>query len=289
VLLLAACQSSDTFSGVTSIIRVQGGQAIRGSISDPENSGSFQGSARVVPTNARVLPGLSDQPISGSVGGSANAVALGVAGDVAYWRVPALDPDPTNPEVFNFTAALSIARNVMDSSLLQADSDGSLSLPLTARAVDNAGNFGPPYDLPLLLGTVVPSGSLIVSLQWDSATDLDLHVLIPAQNVEVWAKSRSADKTTPDGNLDFDSNANCQIDGRDQENVIWQGVAPPGHYVVRVAAASLCGLTSAAWYAFATSDGGVRISASGVLTEAATRSGAAKGSGVTAFEFDYQP
>jgi hypothetical protein len=87
--------------------------------------------------------------------------------------------------------------------------------------------------------------------------------------------------------LDFDSNANCQIDGQDLENVIWSGPPPVGHYVVRVAAASLCGLTSAAWYASASVASGSKGAASGVLTDAATRSSAQAGSGITAFEFDY--
>jgi len=136
-----------------------------------------------------------------------------------------------------------------------------------------------------------------VSLQWDTPTDLDLHVLVPANNaagyVEVWTKHRSADPgnptagTSPDGTLDFDSNANCQIDGQDLENVIWTGSPPVGHYVVRVAAASLCGLTSAAWYAEASVSDVSKGATSGVFTEAATRSSAEAGSGITAFEFDY--
>jgi hypothetical protein len=44
---------------------------------------------------------------------------------------------------------------------------------------------------------------------------------------------------------------------------------------------------SAAWYAFARVPGASKGEASGVLTPASARSGAAAGSGVTAFEFDY--
>ena len=135
------------------------------------------------------------------------------------------------------------------------------------------------------------SGTLAVSLQWDSSTDLDLHVLVPANNdagyIEVWSKKRSANPSVPDGTLDFDSNSNCQIDGREQENVVWKSTPPAGHYLVRVAAASLCGLSSASWWAYASVPGGSKGEASGVLTEAATRSSAGAGSGVTVFEFDY--
>jgi hypothetical protein len=54
--------------------------------------------------------------------------------------------------------------------------------------------------------------------------------------------------------LDFDSNANCVIDGRRQENVIFPvgSTPPPGDYIVRVDAASLCGQSGAQWTVTAT-------------------------------------
>jgi hypothetical protein len=247
--------------------------------------------------NSTVFPGVSNKSLKGSVGGRANAVAIGVAGDVVYWRLPALSEESTDPGTFDFTASFSISREVAASSLLQANADGTWTLPLSARAVDNAGNFGPATIQPLVLESDEIAEILNVSLQWDTPTDLDLHVLVPANNaagyVEVWSKHRSSEpgntsaKTSPDGTLDYDSNAGCQIDGRNLENVIWKGPPTAGHYVVRVAAASLCGLTSAAWHAYASASGVSKGAASGVLTDAAARSSAEAGSGVTAFEFDY--
>jgi hypothetical protein len=49
------------------------------------------------------------------------------------------------------------------------------------------------------------------------------------------------------GHLDFDSNANCLIDGRRQENIIFGNPPPDGEYIVRVDAFSMCGQTSAQW------------------------------------------
>lgn len=301
--LVGCIESPDTSSGLESIIRVAGGQAIRGSIADPQavpldgGVGSKKLVARINPVNSTIFPGASNKSLIGSVGGRANAVAIGVAGDVAYWRLPALDQDSTDPDTFDFTASFSISRELATSSLLQANPDGTWTLPLSARAVDNDGNFGPASIQPLVLDATAIVGTLAVSLQWDTPTDLDLHVLVQPNNgagyVEVWSKHRSADPgnaaagASPDGTLDFDSNANCQIDGRELENVIWKRPPPAGHYVVRVAAASLCGVSSAAWYAYASVPGVSKGSSSGVLTEAATRSSAGAGSGVTAFEFDY--
>jgi len=296
-ILAPACEwSSDTSSGVTSIIQIEGGQAYRGSISDPPTT-IPKANASVVPQNAAIFPGSINKVISGVVDSNANAVAIGVAGDSVYWRVPALSRDLSGIDSFDYTAKLSISRDVATSPLLQRNDQGQSTLPLSARAVDNAGNFGPAQIQPLVLKGNAITGALIVSLQWDTPTDLDLHVLVPANNaagyVEVWTKHRSADPgntdagTSPDGTLDFDSNANCQIDGQDLENVIWNGPPPAGHYVVRVAAASLCGLTAAAWYAYASVPEVSKGAASGVLTDVAARSSAEAGSGITAFEFDY--
>jgi hypothetical protein len=91
----------------------------------------------------------------------------------------------------------------------------------------------------------------------------------------------------PDGVLDFDSNEDCQIDGRDLENVVWTGQPPAGHYIVRVDAFSLCGQMSAAWHAIAYTPQATLGEASGVLTGAATRGAPTAGAGLTAFEFDY--
>ena len=285
-----ACHwTPDTSSGTNSVIRVEGGQAMRGSISDP--SSASKATAVIFPRNPAIFAGVTDKSIKGIVGPHANTVALGVAGDVAFWQVPALDPVQNDPESFNFAFGLSISRDVWNSPLLQVGADGTTTLPLSVRGVDNAGNFGEATIQSLFLDPSTITGTLAVTLQWETPTDLDVHVLVPANNdagyVEVWSKARSADPKTPDGTLDFDSNGNCQIDGRDQEDVVWQGAPPVGHYIVRVAAASLCGQTSAAWWAYASVPSVSKGEASGVLTEAATRNGEAAGSGVTVFEFDY--
>ena len=292
-----ACQwSSDSFSGLTSVMRVQGGQAMRGSIAGPTDTISAQ--ATLSPRDYTIFPGESNKSIKGTVEADAHAVALGVAGDDAYWLVPALSPDnPLDPQYFNFTASLSLSPALASSPLLQDNQDGTWTLPLSYRAVDDAGNFGSARVQPLIMDALGPKGALVVSLDWDAPVDLDLHLQtpIPANNkagfVIVWAKQRSAEPNLPDGgvdgNLDFDSNEDCQIDGRDRENVVWTGQPPSGHYIVRVDAFSLCGQVSAAWHALAYSPQGTLGEASGVLTDASTREAPTAGAGLTAFEFDY--
>ena len=297
----SACQwpsdSADSHSGLTSAIRVEGGQAMRGSIAGPATASPA--TANLVPKNFTIFPGVAGKSIKGSVGPDTNAVALGVAGDNAYWLLPALTPDSTDPHSFTFTAFLSVSPSIANSSFLVPNGDGTSTLSLSARAVDAAGNFGTAYIRPLIMDPHAITGALVVLLDWDAPVDLDLHVLVPTINaagdpdyIEVWSKARSAyvnrDAGVADGTLDFDSNANCQIDGRDFEDVAWTTVQPPeGRYVVRVGLASLCGQTSAAWHAIAYSPDGTLGEASGVLTEAATRQNPAPGAGLTVIEFDY--
>jgi hypothetical protein len=253
--------------------------------------------ARINPVNSTIFPGVSNKSLKGSVGGRANAVAIGVAGDVVYWRLPALSEESTDPGTFDFTASFSISREVAASSLLQANADGTWTLPLSARAVDNAGNFGPATIQPLVLESRRDCRNPHRVAAMGYADGLGFACsgsgeqcrwlrrgLVQASQLGPRKHHR---QDLPDGTLDYDSNAGCQIDGRNLENVIWKGPPPAGHYVVRVAAASLCGLTSAAWHAYASASGVSKGAASGVLTDAAARSSAEAGSGVTAFEFDY--
>ena len=296
--LCAGCQwSSNSSSGLTSLIRVQGGQAMRGSIAGPPDNNPA--TVTPFPKNSTIFPGEINKSINGKVGPDANAVALGVAGDDAYWLVPALTPEHDDPHSFDYSASLSLSPALASSPLLQPDPNdpSTLLLPLSLRAVDAAGNFGSAAVYTLYMEPQGPDGTLVVSLDWDAPVDLDLHVQVPADNdvgfVIVWAKARSAEPKTPnggsDGTLDFDSNADCQIDGLDRENVVWTGQPPAGHYIVRVDAFSLCGQMSAAWHAIAYTPQGTVGEASGVLTDAATREAPTAGAGLTAFEFDYYP
>jgi len=290
-----ACEwSANSSSGLTSLIRVQGGQAVHGSIDGPPENNHLA-TVTAFPRNSTIFPGEVDKSINGKVGPDANAVALGVAGDEAYWLVPALTPEHDDPHSFDYSASLSLSPALGSSPLLQLGPQGTSTLPLSFRAVDPAGNFGSASVYTLYMEPQRPEGALVVSLDWDAPVDLDLHVQVPANNdsgfVIVWAQARSAEPKTPDGGsdgiLDFDSNEDCQIDGRDRENVVWTGQPPAGHYVVRVDAFSLCGQMSAAWHAIAYTPQGTVGEASGVLTDAATREVPTAGAGLTAFEFDY--
>jgi TonB family protein len=150
---------------------------MRGSIAGPPDT--ITATATLFPRNAAIFPGESNKSINGNVGPDANAVALGVAGDDAYWLVPALNPDDgrirstsTSPPACHLSPALA------SSPLLQPDPNdpSTLVLPLSYRAVDDAGNFGPTKVQQLYMGAQGVDGTLVVSLDWDAPVDLDLHV-----------------------------------------------------------------------------------------------------------------
>ncbi len=305
VLVVSGCEwSGSSATGLGSLLRVAGAQAMGGSITDPPD----QIPATVAPTtsNNLIFPGVSNKVLSGVVGPNATAAAIGVPGDDGFWLVPALDT--VNTDSSSFRAQLSFSPALGQSPLLQHDAaDGFTTVTLAFRAVDDKGRFGVAItsDLRVQLNDFTGK-SLVVSLIWDSPVDLDLHVLVPAPAgyTEVWSKEPAATPaiaatatttaSAADGVLDFDSNAACTIDNRDQEDVVWTGTPPGGHYIVRVEAFSLCGLVSAGWHALAyvpaSAGAGADTTlgeASGILTEASTRGAHGAGAGITAFEFDY--
>lgn len=142
-----------------------------------------------------------------------------------------------------------------------------------------------------------------MSLNWDTESDMDLHVVMPnvadpTMPIELWYKHPVPPQpfgSIPDPTvlamepyLDFDSNANCVIDGLRQENVIFPiGSTPPsGEYTVRVDAASLCGQTGAQWTVSAKlADGTYPGYAQWQATDADTRGAHTAGSGRLAFTF----
>jgi hypothetical protein len=83
----------------------------------------------------------------------------------------------------------------------------------------------------------VGTGQVQVSVSWDADSDIDLHVVDPF-NDEVYFEQPEVDSG---GRLDLDSNAECAIDHKRNENVTW-ATAPPGPYLVRVDYWSNCGV-----------------------------------------------
>ena len=93
---------------------------------------------------------------------------------------------------------------------------------------------------------VLGVGRVQVTLRWDNAADLDLHVSEPNGTVIAWF---NPGPTPSGGLLDFDDNVGCGTPGA-VEHVYWpDGTAPPtGRYTAWVATENPCGVQSPAWH-----------------------------------------
>ncbi len=283
MVTIAACDGATSDPGLRATLRAEGAQFHEGPM-PAETTGPMVAAVNLITSEVR--PGSVGKSCSGALGAEATAAAITLAGDDGYWLLTAGVPDIQTPGLPSFHTKLSFASSL---------SPGSHEL--VVRAVDLAGHFGPPNVQPLTATDLTPQGRLVISLSWDTESDLDLRVVDP-NGAEVWKRNiNSVGPPAPGqppgstawmngGILDFDSNANCVIDGRRQENVVWKTVAPSGHYLVRVDAFSLCNAVSANWKVEAFLSGVSIGRAEGSSYDSDTRLPHDRGAGVLALELD---
>lgn len=247
----AGCSGANPSSGQTAYMRVQNAQFVSGGI-DTTDHGELPVVQSVSTLNNDLFPGVSGKSISGSAGPGSTAILIGLLGDVGYWVTPVQDVDQNATGNFTFSCTASF-------SPLTPTADGG-GLTLVVRATDRSGNIGPAVLQPMTMEALRPDGALVISLDWDTQADLDLHVVLPSIDGgvnEIWSRKptgltpgtpgATVDDGTAAGYLDFDSNSQCVIDGRRRENVIFPVAAPDGHYIVRVDTFSLCSEVTARW------------------------------------------
>lgn len=270
--------------GADAYMQMPGAQFVRGTM--PGGSAAGPAVAQIDLINDNIWPGFADDPVTGALGPTATAAAIGLQGDVGYWIVVAGPPDvatPTNPS-FSSTAAFSFG--IVPGNYT-----------LVVRAVDAAGNFGLPSE-QILVAEPSPTnppatGDLVITLTWDTEVNLDLHVVDPNGTEIYWGSPSSQPPFSfdqPDGGsfgyLDYDSNANCVIDGLRREDAIWAEPPPSGKYTVRVDAPTLCGQPIAHWNVSASLYSQVIGQASGVALPVDTMGDHGIGAGVLALTLD---
>jgi hypothetical protein len=281
-LAQAGCNGVPNDQGLNALMRVQNAQYFPGAMPSAQDGpmiDSFFNSSGLI------RPGLKSKPLSGLVPRLTTGVALTLDGDQGFWVIAPGALDPTTLSDLSWSASLSFSPVLPEGKYT-----------LIGRAVDRDGHFGPPAMADLSTHSTTPTGTLVVSLDWQEQADLDLHVVTP-DGVEIWNKNINSYAPTPGqtpdpdawktgGILDFDSNANCIIDGRREENVYWTVPPPSGHYLVRVDTPSLCAEFQATWTVTATLNGAQIGQSHGISLDAATRDPHQAGSGVLALEFD---
>jgi hypothetical protein len=293
-LLCSGCSGADPSAGQQALFRIQNAQYIPGPIdTSPRDLAPLV--SNISTANNDLFPGVAGKKISGSVGPNSTAVLVGLEGDVGHWVVPVQDIDQNvaGNYTFSFTASFSPLTPTGDAG----------DLLLAFRATTRDGQVGPAVLQPMTMDAPQIQGVLVISLDWDTESDLDLHVQLPSEGDagvnEIWSRKpsglppgtvgASVDAGLQAGYLDFDSNSECVIDGRRAENVIFPTTAPSGRYIVRVDTFSLCAATTARWRVRVFENNGVNpvLEAFGQSTYIDTTFPHGQGAGVQALVFDY--
>jgi hypothetical protein len=145
--------------------------------------------------------------------------------------------------------------------------------------VGTGGSFGSYHTSPTSV-VVVGTGEVQVSLSWNSAADVDLHVIDPAGEEIYWQSRESASG----GELDLDSNAGCGTDNVRNENITWPiGGAPSGTYRVLVDYWSNCETASTDYTVTVNVKGRAAETFTGTFTGEGDRGGAGDGTPITTF------
>jgi hypothetical protein len=293
----AGCDGASPETGITANLRLSTGQFVPGPIT-PDTT-AMGPTVFVNLGVAKVAPGVQNLPLSGNVQ-AGSSVLIGLADDAGHWIVPAPIRDVTEENSFQFSTRMAF------SPLLPQGTQ-----TLIVRGVAPDGTIGPSQQFALTVTSPVPTGALVFSLSWDTQADLDLHVLVPNPEpdpmtggpgapIEIWSRNQvgvpptSVPRSAAEmqaavkaaGRLDFDSNSNCAIDGRRQENVIFPAPPPDGEYIVRVDTFSLCGQATAQWRVDVTDPNGAVVNpATWQSIDADTRGPHGLGAGRLALQF----
>ena len=292
-VVASGCSGADPAIGVEAYFRATGAQFVAGSLAiDAAASGPEVHT--VNSNNNRLYPGVQNKAVSGTTDEHASAVAIGLDGDRGYWILPVSGEDQMSPPDLAFST-----RGSFSPALPVGPHD------LVFRGIALDGTMGPARTQALTLAATAIDGAFVISLEWDGPADLDLHVVAPAtggtatDTAEIWSKKRNSlapravalGPFTPAeiaaaGVLDFDSNSGCLYDGRDNENVIWTQPQPPGRYIARVDASSLCGAVTARWRLTVFYQGTQVAEIFGQVGDAATATPHVAGAGLTVWEND---
>lgn len=242
---LAACDAASPDPGLGAWLQVQGAQYRPGPFPGDEGGPP---ALDVQTRHGQLLIDRLDEPLDATLDAAARAAVIAIAGGDGAWIVRAGPPDFDTPGQPSAKAVFGIA-------------EGFPPGPFTLQvaAADEAGRFGPPATTDLIaLHEAPPMDPLAIGLVWDGAADLDIHVVDPLDG-EAWSDKPNTLVPPPPGDpidpeeykrhgiLDRDANKDCHRDGRPAEYVIWTQQPPPGAYVVRVDARTMCGDAVASW------------------------------------------
>jgi hypothetical protein len=213
-------------------------------------------------TSTTVVPGGSDIVTLNSASGFQSVY-------VSVPSAPGIGPASFDPNRFSPLAAADgyfllrlpapVTTIVVISSLAPTLARGA-SFSLAYAVANAAGAIGP--SVTSNKSTLGSTGNVQVNVTWNTATDVDLHVVDPRNEEIYYGNQRSASG----GSLDLDSNAGCAIDNKNSENIQWGSTAPNGTYTVRLDYWSACSVTGTTTYTVVVNNGGVSSRFNGTFT-----------------------
>jgi hypothetical protein len=177
-------------------------------------------------------------------------VIMGVVGEVGYFYRQATVEGNTLEVELAFSPTITRNRVTVFVGIDRAD-------PVAAEI--DPGEF---LEIPIDI-VPVQSGELQVSLSWDTDADLDLFVTEP-DGTRIFYGSPESDSG---GELDLDSNAQCEGAQNQNENIFWPpGSAPTGSYTVEVFQYDPCGTELSSTWVVTVLAGGVPTTYSGTIS-----------------------
>jgi hypothetical protein len=269
-LSVAACSSEPITQQFQEPIRAQGAEFVEGALPGSRPLTGQEIGAMVPPIKPYVIEvtiptptivvGSSAVQMPGSVTTDASAVGMRFA-DIGsgYWVRPATTLAASGGFTFGLDATISADAPVGKHTLLFA-------------AIAPDGRSGTQKDIVLCLAPPIPDKhagldsavfgnacdpkreppALVVSLAWDTAVDLDLKVITPTGKLVDPKHPNTADPvdgkvdlTAPGvGIMDRDSNADCRLDDKNRENLVFETPPPSGRYAIYADLFEACGKPS---------------------------------------------
>lgn len=182
---MAACTGASPDPGLGARVQVPGAQYRPGPF--PDDSGG-PATLAIQPDHATVTVGRLHDSLHGQFDRMTTSAIIGVAGAEGAWIVPAGPPDISTTDEPSVTVTYGLGDDAPlgPTTLLMAagDADGHIG---PAAQTDVVAALAPP-----------PAGQLVISLEWTSTADLDLHV-VDALGGEAWSDSPNTWQPPPPG------------------------------------------------------------------------------------------
>lgn len=290
-LFVARCSSSSpsnptptptptpTGPAVTSI--VTGVQSSDGAIATQQTGtppAASGGPTITATTGTTAIPGGSEiATINSSSGFQSVYVSVPTAPGIS---ASTFDPSRVGPQIAANGYYLLRLPSVVTSAVIITNFASTLagSFQIGYAVANAAGALGPTVSSSRSIAGA--TGNVQVNVSWNTATDVDLHVVDPSGQEVYWANTQ----VPSGGSLDVDSNAGCSLDNRNSENIRWGSSAPNGTYIVRVDYWSACSVTGTTTYTVVVNNGGQRSQFTGTFTaNNADNGGAGSGREITRF------